>query len=157
MSAVKYNPELFIVQRRAGTEWVHMPAASVSYTSDYSLNDNRDGDPPSHVPTLVVGSETATVSISRYANTLPTDILYPGDRVQAKYNGKIIIDGDVETVTITDVADPAAHRYGVRRRFDISCAIGGFYAHLLSRTVTWSSTPDPDWAVRLGSYGVSIS
>jgi hypothetical protein len=157
MSASKYDPALFIVQRRSGTEWVHVPAASVSYTSDYSLNDNRDGSPPSHVPTLVIGSETATVSITRYANSLPTDILYPADRVQAIYNDKIILDGDVETVTITDEADPAAKKYGVRRRFDISCAVGGFYAHLLSRTVTWSSLPGESWVARLSRFGVNVS
>lgn len=155
---LKFDQSLFHVQRLSGgTDWVTVPSASVTYTSDYSLNDNSTATTnPSPVPTLIIGSETATISITRYGNSLPTDILYPADRVQVKYDGKIILYGDVETISITDERDPEADRRGYKHRYDVVASVGGYYAHLLSRTVTWTSLPTESWPARLARFGVHI-
>jgi hypothetical protein len=142
-----YHPELFTVQRLAGHSWIAVPAASLTWSSNYDVVSHNAGDewshPPSNVSTLVVGTETATVSYTRW--DLPgTDILYPADQVRAIYDGQQFFLGAVESVTITKTADPEARRHGATRRVEVEAAIGGWYAHLLSRTVYWGTTEGPD-------------
>jgi len=143
MNRVKYNYRLFALHRLSGLAWRTVPSATFTWSSDYTLADHTEGVPPSPVSTLVLGSETATVSLSRWDTQ--GDILFTGDKVRAMYAGRIFFYGTVESVSVTTVADPAAAKHGALKRLDITAAVGGFYADLLSRTVHWPDLPEEKW------------
>jgi hypothetical protein len=156
MSYQKYNPELFSLQRLANNAWRTIPAATFTWSSDYTLADHTKGLPPSPINTLVIGSETATITLSRWDTQ--GDRVFAGDKVRARYNGRLIFLGTVHSVQITTTADPAARRYGASRRVDIAAECGGLYADLLSRTVTWESLPQQLWIdrIRMPVFGLTI-
>jgi hypothetical protein len=147
-----YHPAAFALQRLASGTWVSIPAASITYSSDYTLADHRDGVPPSHIQSLVIGSETATITLSRW----DTDgaVLYPGDRVRAAYAGHVWFQGTVESVSVTYATDEEAPDHGATRRVDISAAVGGYYADMLSRTVRWPGLIQQQWIDRIRRWVV---
>jgi hypothetical protein len=148
----EYNPLLFSLQRNIGDNtWVTVPAATFTWSSDYTIQEHKDGLPPSDTPTLVIGSETATVSYSRW-EVLGTDILFTGDRIRARYNGVTFFLGTVESVNVTYTADDDAVRHGATRRIDVECAVGGYYADMLSRTVHWGDLVAELWIERMQRF-----
>lgn len=148
----EYVASQFALQRKAGGAWITVPAATLTYTSDYNPHDHRDDDPPARVSTLIIGSETATVSLSTWDTE--GDILFPGDQVRATYAGEQFFLGTVESVTLTAITDPEAIRFGATKRIDVSCDVAGFYAALLTRTVSWESLPEEYWIDRIRRFVV---
>jgi hypothetical protein len=150
VNTVKYDPAQFAIQRLSGAAWITVPAASVTWSSDYSLNDNSQADPPSMVSTLIVGSEVATIGYTRWDSE--GDVLFPADTVRAVYAGKTFFSGTVDTVTIARTRDPGAAYYGAKVRVDVSCSVAGLYAAHLTRIVSWTSLPAEPWIDRIRRY-----
>jgi len=151
-----YEYRLFVLERLDGSVWVPVEAASFSWSSDYTVNDNSAGLPPSPIGTLILGSETGSVSLSRWDTE--GDVLYVGDTVRATYNGHVVFLGTVENVAVTATVDAEADKHGAKRRINIEASCGGFYADALSRTVTWTSLPEQPWInrIRLPMFGLTI-
>lgn len=145
----EYDPTLFALERAeivsarlgefviglsklgAGSgAWVPVEAATFSYSSGYT---------PDEFGTLIIDSETATVSMS-YWDSLD-DPLYPSDRVRASYGDKVLFLGTVDTTRIEYVVDPDARSHGATRKVLLSATLAGTYATALSKTVCWKSLP----------------
>jgi hypothetical protein len=174
---IPYDPDLLSVERathqiaktgsaRTGhanlnatvTTWVDVPFVSVSYSSDYSAVDHADDPIPAHYSTLVVGSETAQIDISRWDTDLGSDGLYPSDQVRIMYGTTQILLGVVEGVQITRTRVPEADRYGATLRVDISASVVGLFASMLSRTVSWPhALPAEPWYPNRISRFVSVT
>jgi hypothetical protein len=155
--AVPYDPTQFVVERFDGGDYYEVTLASLTYSSDYTIADHRTGKPPSHIPSLVVGTEQANISFSRWDNVLHgdplhPDILYPLDKVRVSYAGHVLMLGTVESVAVSFTADPEAARHGAAYRIDYDCSVGGYYADLLTRTVTWSSLKQELWIERISHF-----
>lgn len=143
---VPYDFELFSVERaelvsaklgelilgvsRLGTDtsaWVPVPLASFTMTEGYTVDGNG---------TLIYDSQTATVALSFVDE--PGDVLQPGDRVRASYDGAELFLGTVDTASTTYVATPGGP--GVRRVI-FTATLVGTYATALAKTVCWTALP----------------
>lgn len=151
-TAVKYNPNLFQVQRAtavpsvlgeyilgvsklgsaaASATWQEVPAATFTYSSGYTRDQNG---------TLIIDSETASVSMSFWGDP-PEPPLYSLDQVRTVYNSKVIFKGTVDSTSLTYAADPAAADHGAVRRVDFTATLVGAYAVALGKTVSWRNLP----------------
>jgi hypothetical protein len=151
---IEYDQSMFSVQRKSGSTWVPILAASLTMTEDWSIVDHHVGSefslPPSSISTFCYGSETLTLTWSRW-DTQTLDIPFVLDTVRAMYDGELLMLGTVEQVSKLTDADPEAWRYGATRRIDLTATIGGLYADLLSKTVYWGTTAGPDGVTRVYS------
>lgn len=157
MSYQEYDYRKFVLQRLSGSTWHPVPASTLTWSSDYTLADHTDGVPPSTVASLLIGSETATISLSRWDTV--GDVLYVGDKVRAKYDGKVFFLGTVESVSIVAATDPEATKRGREKRLDITAECVGFYADVLSRIVCWNALPEEPWypnRITRALYGLTI-
>lgn len=140
MSAhIAYDPTRLLVRRLLpnGT-WTVIDAATISITSGYTPDDNG---------TLIIDAETATISLSFWDT--PGPLLYPGDRIEARYAGENIFAGWIDTAQLAYSVDPEAVRHGAYRRVDFTATAAGMYATILGRTVTWVNLPKEKAIVRI--------
>jgi hypothetical protein len=159
-SYIKYDPKKFALLRTTavastldeflvGASKLNAPntvrtpieAATFSVTSGYTpdatgLPNIKPVVPPG---TLLVDAETAAISLSFWDE--PGELLYPGDRIEAMYQGAAVFRGVVDSTSLTYVADPAAYKHGASRRVDFSATAAGLYAVMMTRTVKWSKLP----------------
>lgn len=150
MSAyVKYDPKLFELRRITSvpstldefligesvlasttSAYILIPAATVSFSSGYTPDENG---------TLIIDAETVTVSLSFWDE--PGTLLYPGNRIEIRYAGKVLCTAVVDSTSLTYAADPDAARHGATRRVDFTATAAGTYAVLMGRTVKWTKLP----------------
>lgn len=144
----EYDPTLFVVElaqsvesrvgsmvlghTRLGAEtstWVPIPLATFTYGFDY---------PPNDFGTLIIGSETASVSLSFKGE--PEEIpLYPSDRVRVRYDDQTLFVGTVDGTTITRVAVDKQHGYDHVTEF--SASLVGTYAVMLTKEICHGDLP----------------
>jgi hypothetical protein len=154
---VKYDPSQFVLERstavsaRLGelilgesklgstaTTWTPVPAATLSISSSYSVND---------AGVLILDSDTARVTLSFW--DAPGDVLYPYDRVRATYAGKTVFLGKVDSTDLSIETDPDAQLFGASRRVDFAASIVGVYGSALAKTVYWRALPAETAITRL--------
>jgi hypothetical protein len=150
MSAYQeYDPALFLLERAevvsarlgefilgvsklgaSASTWVPVDTASFAYSSGYTVDDNG---------TLIIDTETATVSLSYWDNV--ADPLYPSDRVRATYDSKVIFLGTVDSTKVDYQVDKDAAKFGATRKVTLSGTVVGTYAAALGKEVCWKSLP----------------
>jgi len=169
-SRVQRDNSKVAIQRfnKATSTWVTINAASVLGTEDYQLQDNSTTKPISYIPTPIIGAQNATLTFTRYGlrtqsaeTILGAEMPFVGDTVRIRYNGQPVGSGDgrytVESVDVTETRDTFwAPKMGLDKRIDVTCQMGGLYADLLSRTVSWGpgtslpgGLPNEPWLTRI--------
>ncbi|WP_157985420.1 hypothetical protein [Lentzea terrae] len=112
--------------------------ASFDYTNGYRF------DPASQ--TLIVDSETATVSIARYVSSvvqgLPENPLRTGDKVRVTYGAYFRYLGTVTGTTMTYTERPEALKHQARFVVRFTAQLLGTYAIALSKRVCWQELPE---------------
>lgn len=111
--------------------YIPLEMASFSYSADYNPDDHG---------TLIIGSETASVSISKWNSDDDPD-LYVGDLVRARYDGRLLFFGTVETLTKSYATTPEANIYGEVFRVDVTASLVGYYGIMMSDVVSWKKLP----------------
>lgn len=151
----KYNPDLFHVallqpSSQVGSfilgssklgpanwgGWTELAAASFSYSANYDRDDKG---------TLIVGSETASVSISRNAKTFAAP-LYPSDHVRAIYNSRVLFDGIVDSTRVTKTS---LSGWPKKFRWDFTATLVGAYALAMTKTVCYGDLPQETALARI--------
>lgn len=144
----EYDPTLFVVElaesvecrlgklvlghARLGVEassWVPIPLATFTYGFDYPPDDNG---------TLIIGSESASVSLS-YKGEPPSIPLYPSDRVRVRYGDQLLFVGTVDGTTITRTAVDRQHGYD--HVTTVSASMLGTYAIMLTKKICYGDLP----------------
>ena len=145
----EYDPTLFVVElaesvasrvgsmvlghTRLGVDtstWVPIPLATFTYSFDY---------PPNDYGTLIVGAETASVSLS-FRGEPEAIPLYPSDRVRVRYGDQTVFVGTVEGTTIARTAvDRAKHGHDHVMAF--SASLVGTYAVMLTKQICYGDLP----------------
>jgi hypothetical protein len=157
---VKYDPKKFALFRttavsssldefllgesvlgQANTTRTLIEAATFSVTNSYTPDTSGlpDAKPPVLPGTLLVEAETASIALSFWDE--PGELLYPGDRVEALYNGQAVFRGVIDSTSLTYATDSNAHKYGATRRVDFSATAAGLYAVMMGRTIIWTKLP----------------
>lgn len=114
----------------ASSAWLTVPAATFSYSSSYSPDENG---------TLILDSETASIALAFWDTA--GSVLVAGERVRATYNGKLLFVGRVDSTSVAYSTDAGSLRYGAYRRIDFTATLVGQYAAAMERTVSWESLP----------------
>lgn len=165
-SHVQYDPKLFVLRRaqttastldefltgapiyQSSSVWTVIESATVSLSASYTPNSGQGAistgplaaDAVSaKTPTLLIEAETATVSLSFWDE--PGTILYPGDRIEARYSGERLFYGIVTTTSVDYATDSDARRHGAHRRVDFTATAAGVYAVMMGRIITWTNLP----------------
>lgn len=112
--------------------YIPLEMASFSYSADYNPDDHG---------TLIVGSETGAISISKWNSEDDPD-LYVGDLVRVRYNGRLLFFGTVETLSKSYSTTAEAYTYGEVFRIDVTANLVGYYGIMMSDTVSWKKLPN---------------
>jgi hypothetical protein len=156
----EYDPDLFKVERlqaasgrlgsfilgesRLGVDsapaWVEIPAATFTYSMDYDPDENG---------TLIIGSETASFSVSVVGSStfeLPAE---PSDKIRAVYQGEVIFSGIVDSTKVRRTAlSPLPYRWQV----DFSATLVGTYALAMTKIVCYGDLPEESAWNRLSRW-----
>lgn len=136
-----YDFALLDFARLDGATWTPVEVASFTCAEQYTPND---------AGTLIYQSETAAVSMS-YWDTHPLPLI-SGESVRARYDGKTIFTGLVDTVSYAYTTDPQAAHHGAHKRVDFTATMVGMYAALLTHTVCWTYLPSETPLQRISRF-----
>lgn len=144
----KFDPSKLSFQVRNGSGWSIVFMNSFSYSIDMppskTAGNNRY---------LQVGSESATVSINSYRETLsPNDApLSQGDVVRLMYSGYgVLFQGTVDSINPRWEQADGLHPGKVKMSF--SAKILGQYSAALGKKVTWVALPTESAYKRLTRF-----
>jgi hypothetical protein len=144
---VQFNQAIFTVDRKTFTGWTRVPGASFTCTTSYDVHDNSEGLPPSPIPTLVYGTEVASITLS-FHGPATGESFFVGDEIRALLGGSIVVfHGTIESRTVTTTADPEMARSGHTIRTDVEYHASGYYADLMGRTISWGTETLADGTV----------
>lgn len=153
----KYDPKKFVLRRQTaaastldefligesvlgslGSGWTTIPAATVSFTSGYTPDANG---------TLIVDSETVSIAVSYWGD--PDTTLYPGNRIEVRYAGKLLCRAVIDTAAVKYSTDPEAAKHGKSHRVDLTATGAGTYAVMMNRQIAWTKLPKEKWIDRI--------